>query len=253
MVDIIIIGINSSLGQSVYKCANEQKITVLSGVDNSSVFGEFICPVYNSIDQVRDDADVIVCFDKSALYSVIPYAIKNKCPLVLGDTVLNEEYMQLVLDSSRKIPIFLSTNFSIAVNLIAEFATTTAKQFDFYDVEIIDMQSSNKVDAPSGTAKLLADTIQEARGSKDKIINGRKGQGVRNNNEIAIHSVRGGNIIGSHKILFIGPDETIAFEHVAGSRDLYAKGVLKACEYIYKKPNGLYTMKDYLKDKIKNS
>ena len=107
MVDIIIIGINSSLGQSVYKCANEQKITVLSGVDNSSVFGEFICPVYNSIDQVRDDADVIVCFDKSALYSVIPYAIKNKCPLVLGDTVLNEEYMQLVLDSSRKIPIFL--------------------------------------------------------------------------------------------------------------------------------------------------
>jgi len=251
MIDVLIIGINSSIGQSVYKCAHEQKVNVVSGVDNSR-FGEFSCPVYSSIDEVRDDADVIICFDKNSLYSVIPYAIRNKCPLVLGDFVLNDEYMNLVVESSRKLPIFMSSNFSIAVNLIAEFATTTAKQFGCYDVEILDMQSAEKFDAPSGTAKLLADTIQEAKDNNSKIINGRKGQGKRNENEIAIHSIRGGNLNGAHKVLFIGPDETIAFEHIADSKNLYAKGALKACEFIKNKKAGLYTMKDYLRDKIKN-
>ena len=249
MLDVLIIGINSSIGKSLYKCASEQKINVVCGVDNS-LFGEFSCPVYNSIDQVRDDVDVIICFDTNSLYSVIPYAIRNKCPLVLGDFLLNEEHMQLVLDSSKKLPIFMSSNFSIAANLIADFAVTTAKQFGCYDVEILDISSKNKMESPSGTAKLFADTIQTARDNNDRIINGRKGHGVRQNGEIAIHSIRGGNLTGSHKIMFIGPDETIAFEHIVDSKDLYAKGALKACEFISNKQNGLYSMKDYLKEKL---
>jgi len=250
MIDVLIIGINSSIGQSLYKCAPEQKVNVVCGVDNS-LFGEFSCPVYNSIDQVRDDVDVIICFDNNSLYSVVPYAIRNKCPIVLGDFLLSDEHMQLVVNSSRKIPIFMSSNFSIAANLIIDFAVTTAKQFACYDVEILEMSSNQKQYSPSSTAKLFADTIQTARANNDKIINGRKGLGTRQSGEIAIHSIRGGNLTGSHKILFIGPDETIAFEHVAHSKDLYAKGALKVCDYIKSKTNGLYTMKDYLKDKIK--
>ena len=250
MIDVLILGINSRIGQSVYKCAQESTINVTCGVDKERI-GEFKCPVYDSIDQVKNDVDVIIDFDENSLETVIPFAVKKKCPLVLGDFVFSESAKNMVEEASKQIPIFMSSNFSIAVNLIAKFASETAKQFGCYDVEIIDYQASTKPISPSGTTKLFVETLQEAKGKDCKLAHGRKGQGKRGENEIGVHSVRGGNLIGSHKVMFIGPDETISFEHVPSSRDLYAKGALSASRYILTKPNGLYTMKDYLKDQIK--
>lgn len=250
MIDVLILGINSRIGQSVYKCAETEKINVTCGIDKERI-GEFKCPVYDSIDQVKNDVDVIIDFDENSLESAISYAVKKKCPLVLGDFTFNDQVKQMVEQASKLIPIFMSSNFSIAVNLIAKFASETAKQFGVYDVEILDCQASSKSVSPSGTTKLFAETIQEAKGEICKLAHGRKGQTKRAENEIGVHSVRGGNLVGSHKIMFIGPDETISFEHVPGSRDLYAKGALSASRYILTKPSGLYTMKDYLKDQIK--
>ncbi len=250
MIDVLILGINSRIGQSVYKCAQDAKINVTCGVDKDRI-GEFKCPVYDSIDQVKNDVDVIIDFYDDSLSSVIPFALKNKCPLVLGDFILTEDKRRMVEEASKSIPIFMSSNFSIAVNLIAKFASETAKQFGCYDVEIIDYQASTKPVSPSGTTKLFVETIKDAKGESYKLAHGRKGQGKRGENEIGVHSVRGGNLIGSHKVMFIGTDETISFEHVPNSRDLYAKGALSASRYILTKPAGLYTMKDYLKDKIR--
>ena len=244
MIDALIVGINSRIGQSVYKCAEDAKVNITCGIDVDRI-GEFKCPVYNSLDQVKNDVDVIISFDEKSLSTVIPFALKKNCALVLGDFVLTEKINKLVKEASTSIPIFTSSNFSIAVNLIAKFASETAKQFGCYDVEIIDFQASSKPLSPSGTTKLFVENIKEAKGEEYKLAHGRKGQGKRSEKEIGVHSVRGGNLIGSHKVMFIGPDETICFEHIPSSRDLYAKGALSASRYILTKSAGLYTMKDY--------
>lgn len=250
MIDIIICGINSKNGQSLYKCALESdNVNVTCGIDNETI-GEFQCPVYKEISQVKHDVDVIIDFSEEKDESVIDFAIKSKCALVIGSS-LNDKTKNLLEQASKEIPVFVSSNFSIAVNLLLKFACETAKQFGAYDIEILDISNRNKTYSPSATSELFADNLMQIR-ENAKIVNGRrKGKDIRGENEIGIHSIRGGNLLGSHKIMFIGADETISFEHVAECSDLYGKGALKASQYIVTKNNGYYTMKDYLKDQIK--
>lgn len=250
MIDIIICGINSKNGQSLYKCATESnEVNVVCGVDDETI-GEFKCPVYKDIDQVKHDVDVVIDFSEDKIKTVINFALKHKCAVVLG-TLLTDEIKETVLDASKEIPIFVSSNFSIAVNLLLKFVCETAKQFGAYDVEILDISNRDKTYSPSATSELFADSLIKIK-HNSKVVNGRrKGKDKRNENEIGIHSIRGGNLLGSHKIMFIGADETISFEHVAECSDLYGKGAIKASQYILSKQNGLYQMTDYLKDQIK--
>lgn len=250
MIDIIICGINSKNGQSLYKCAIESKeANVVCGVDNETI-GEFKCPVYKDIDQVKHDVDVVIDFSENKIHSVINFALKHKCAVVLG-ALLTEDIKEFVLNASKELPIFVSSNFSIAVNLLLKFVCETAKQFGAYDVEILDISNRDKTYSPSATSELFADNLIKTK-QNSKIVNGRrKGKDKRSENEIGIHSIRGGNLLGSHKVMFIGADETISFEHVAESSDLYGKGALKVSKYILTKEKGLYEMKDYLKDQIK--
>lgn len=250
MIDVIICGINSKNGQSLYKCALESnEANVVCGVDDETI-GEFKCPVYKDIDQVKHDVDVVIDFSEDKIYSVINFALKHNCALVLGSTMTNE-VKEAVNKASEEIPVFVSSNFSIAVNLLLKFVCETAKQFGTYDIEILDVSNKDKTYSPSATSELFADNLMKIK-PESKVVNGRrKGKDKRNEHEIGIHSIRGGNLLGSHKVMFIGADETISFEHVAESNDLYGKGALKVSKYILTKENGLYEMKDYLKDQIK--
>ena len=222
--------------------------TIVAGVDvNASALSTGF-PVYEKISDFPGKADVIVDFSHhSALPSLIEYAKATKTPIVLATTGHTDEELALIEESVNDIAIFRSGNFSLGINLLITLAKQAAKTLGTdFDVEIIEKHHNKKLDAPSGTALMIADAIASEREESEYVFDRHSERKARESKEIGLHSVRGGTIVGEHEAIFAGENEIVTISHSAASREIFATGALRAAVYLAKKEKGLYNMTDMI-------
>ncbi len=245
---VLLCGCGGAMGHALSHLISEKdNIEVAAGVDKfappSSDF-----PVFETFEKCDVPCDAIIDFSHpSLLSSLLEYAISNNLPIVLSTTGHSEEQKKQIEEATKKIPIFVSANMSLGINLMIELLKQAATFLDGFDIEIIEKHHNKKVDAPSGTALALADGINEALNGKKEYNYGRHGTSAkREQNEIGIHAVRGGTIVGEHQVHFIGQDEIIEIRHTALSKNILAEGAIRASQFLIGKPAGMYNMKDML-------
>lgn len=243
-MNILICGVGGRMGREVAKLA-------LDGVRGAiPVAGYDILPVdtrefptYTDWNAVTEQVDCIIDFSHhTGTEALLAFATEKNLPVVLCTTGHTDEELALIDRAATKIPIFRSANMSLGIALLVELAKMTAKNFPDADIEIIEKHHNRKLDAPSGTALLLANAIKEIR-EKARFVFGRGGQAKREADEIGIHAIRMGNIIGEHEVIVGTDTQTITLKHEAHSRALFAEGALAAAEFLCGKPAGLYDMK----------
>ena len=253
MVRIIMSGCNGHMGQVisglVEKDADAEIVAGIDIVDNR----DNGYPVFTDIDACDVEADVIVDFSVAqAVDGVLAYALKRKMPLVLCTTGLSEKQLEDVKTASAQIPILRSANMSLGVNTVFKLAAAAAKILGEvgYDIEIVEKHHRLKLDAPSGTALALADSINEAMDNRYHYTYDRsQRREMRDDKEIGISAVRGGTIVGEHEVIFAGPDEVIEFKHTAYSKAVFGKGAVEAAKFLAGKPAGRYDMSDVISAK----
>lgn len=250
MTNILLVGACGKMGHAVAEFAgSNDKCQIIAGVDKFGT-GDGKFPVYPDFDAVQEQADVIIDFSNpDALQDLLDYALAKKIPAVICTTGLNPEQLDAIGRAADEIPVFFSANMSLGVNLISELAQTAARILGTdYDIEIIEEHHNQKLDAPSGTALMLADAISQALPEQPAYMYDRsQKREKRSKKEIGIHAVRGGTIVGNHTILFAGLDETIRISHSAGSKKLFAVGAVNAALFLTTQKPGLYAMKDMIK------
>lgn len=252
MVNILLNGINGKMGKTIVNLSsNYDNIQITCGVDNK-ILESCPIPTYTNINDVKEAVDIIIDFSHpKALDSILQYAQKNNLGIVLCTTGHTDEQLKKIKEASLNIPIFMSYNMSIGINVLQTLIkkALTALHTD-YDVEIIEKHHNQKIDSPSGTAIMLMNTIKDSIKDlykEDVFFNhGRHGEKRREKNEIGVHAIRGGNIIGEHEVMFSGNNEIIEIKHTALSRDVFAQGALKAACYLYKKEPNMYNMSSML-------
>jgi len=206
-------------------------------------------PVYKSFAEIQEAADVIIDFSSAEnLKERLDYAKEHKLGIVLASTGFTADDLALVKEYSKTTAIFKTTNLSLGVNLMQALCKAAAEVLgETYDVEIIEKHHNLKKDAPSGTALMLADSVNEVFEGKKDYVNGRDGiVGARKKSEIGIHAVRGGTIVGEHEVIFAGEDEIITISHSARSKKVFAVGAIRAAKFLQGKSAGIYEMKDLL-------
>lgn len=203
-------------------------------------------PIYKNLENIKEDVDVVIDFSHFSLTDEITkWCMKNKKPLVSAVTGISEESENLIKEASNVIPVFRSANFSYGVNVMKKIiALATRLLCEDFDIEVIEAHHNKKADAPSGTAKMLLDTIQKNAQTDYDLVYGRSGQCRRSENEIGVHAIRGGAIAGEHEVMYISDDEIITVHHSAISKRVFASGAVRAAKFIVGKPNGLYDMDD---------
>lgn len=202
-------------------------------------------------DELTDEAgDIIIDFSHySRLDALLDYSKNKKIPLIVATTGYSDEILRKMEETAKEIPVLLSSNMSLGVNLLNDILERIVPVlYGNYDIEVIEKHHNKKVDSPSGTAKTLVETIE--RSCTEEMIEqyGREGNSKREKNEIGIHSLRGGTIVGEHSVLFCGEDEIIEIRHTAMSKKIFAMGALKAARFLVGKEAGLYTMKDIFRN-----
>lgn len=248
MLKILLSGAGGAMGKNVCAAAqNMENCEVVAGVDSKPTSADF--PVYKDFSSVKETADVVIDFSNvSNLESLLSYCVKNKRPAVIATTGFSEKQLDDIKMAARKIPIFKTANFSLGVNVLCALAKRATKMLYGFDIEIIEKHHHNKVDAPSGTALMLAEAVNEAADNTLHYEFDRHSKRAkREKTEIGIHSIRGGSIVGEHDVLFAGEGEVITLSHNAESRSVFAVGALKAAEFIVDCKPGLYNMDDLLK------
>ncbi len=206
-------------------------------------------PVYDSFDKVTENVDVIIDFSSPVgLKERLDYAKANGVGIVLAATGFTESDLELVKEYSAYIPVFKTANLSLGINLMQALVKAAAEVLgENYDVEIIERHHNLKKDAPSGTALMLAESLNECYAEKKKYVNGRAGiVGARTKTEIGIHAVRGGTIVGEHEVMFAGEDEVLTITHSAQSKRVFAVGAIRAAKFLKAKAAGMYEMKHLL-------
>ena len=244
-VKIIVTGVGGRMGRAVCEAAKAHGgFEIVAGVDIAPVQAEF--PVYSGIGEVSAElgADVIIDFSHhSALEGILKYAEAAGCASVICTTGHTEEEKAMMLEFSERTPVFYSRNMSIGINLLLSLVRKAAATLEGFDIEIIEKHHHNKLDAPSGTALMLAEAAADSVPYDAEFVYER--QSVRRKRapeEIGIHAVRGGSIVGEHDVIFAGTDEVITISHSAASREVFAQGALRAALYMKGKGAGMYDM-----------
>jgi 4-hydroxy-tetrahydrodipicolinate reductase len=235
------------MGHVLAKNASEQGFVVVAGVDRvSSNDAPFV--VYDRFESCPQ-ADVIIDFSHpSTLPVLLNYAIKNKIPVVIATTGMSEDDIKKIHLAAQEIPVFFTFNMSLGVNLLAALTTQAAKVLGSnFDIEIVEKHHNKKIDAPSGTAVMLADAVADGLSYTPKYVYERHSvRRRRAPDEIGMHSIRGGTIVGEHSVIFAGEDEVITLSHSAFSKSVFAVGALGAAKFISSRSAGLYSMKELL-------
>jgi|BioPla2DNA2_1021312.scaffolds.fasta_scaffold13240_3 4-hydroxy-tetrahydrodipicolinate reductase len=197
-------------------------------------------------DLVNNDYDVLLDVSHpDMLENIIKLENEVSIPICIATTGYNEEQIKKIEELSKNTPVLLSSNYSLGVNLFNKILETASKVLmDDFDIEIIEMHHNQKVDSPSGTARMFFNTINSIKEYKE--VNGRSGFSKREPNEIGMHSLRGGTVAGVHEVIFAGEDEVFSIKHQATSRKIFAKGMLKGAKWIVNQENGLYDMSNVL-------
>ena len=250
MVRLMISGCNGRMGRVVESiCSADPDFEIVAGIDLLGA-GERDFPVYPSPADVSVPVDVVVDFSSpAALESLLEFGLRRRIPLVLATTGYSTEQLEAITRASSEIPVFRSANMSLGVNVLLELVRAAARALgDGFDVEIVERHHNKKVDAPSGTALMIADAAAEALPySPDYVYDRQSVRQPRGKTEIGISSVRGGGIVGDHEVIFAGRDEVIELRHSAMSREVFASGAVRAARFLaaVKKP-GLYNMSDLI-------
>lgn len=250
MIKILMHGCNGRMGQMISGLVrDEEEMMIAAGVDTyQGVSNEY--PVFGSIDACDDDVDVVIDFSNAAAAdAVMEYCAKRQIPLVFCTTGLSEEQLQKLEDTAKQTAVLKSANMSLGINLLLKLLKDAAKVLApaGYDIEIVEKHHNQKLDAPSGTALALADSINEAMdGSYVYTYDRSQVRRKREKKEIGISAVRGGTIVGEHEVLFAGLDEVIELKHTAYSRSVFGKGAVEAARFLSGKPAGMYDMSDVI-------
>lgn len=221
---------------------------IVAGVDINEKIADY--PIYKSFNRINEKADVIIDFSVPAAFNeMLEYALRTHTAAVVATTGLNDNQIKALKEASKTTPIFFTANMSIGVNLVSALAKQAAKLlYGNFDIEIVEAHHRRKLDAPSGTALMLAKNISEVLENEQNFVFDRsKRRESRHENEIGISAIRGGTIVGEHEIIFAGEDEIIKISHSARSRALFANGAINGAKFIKDKENGLYDMNDLLR------
>ena len=250
MIRMIMHGCNGAMGQVITgMAAQDAEIEIVAGIDINDTRDNGY-PVFPSLKDCTVEADVVVDFASAkAADGLMEYCGEHGLPVVICTTGLSEEQVAKVAETAKKTAVLRSANMSLGVNTLLKLVAEAAKVLASagFDMEIVEKHHNQKVDAPSGTALALADSINEAmdhqyRYTCDRSSERRK----RDAGEIGIQSVRGGSIVGEHEVIFAGQDEVITFTHTAYSKAIFAKGALQAAKFLAGREPGLYTMADVI-------
>lgn len=249
MIKIIMNGCNGKMGKVICNLIdNDPTCEVVAGIDPNQVNSKF--PVFSNIFDCNIDADVLIDFSTAlAVPDVLTYCENKKLPVVVCTTGLDDFSLNKIEVLSKSIPVFKSANMSLGINLIASLLkkASVILNENGFDIEIIEKHHNQKIDSPSGTALLLADSINSSFDNKFNYIYDRSSfRKPRNKNEIGFSVVRGGNIVGEHSVIFAGNDEVIEFSHFAYSKEVFALGAINAAKFLYNKPAGKYDMQSFM-------
>ena len=238
------------MGRAVTEMAEKDPdLTIVAGID---AYGEAYTdyPVYKSLDECTEEADVIVDFSTApAVDTLVAYGVERMIPMIICTTGLSDRQISSIREASKQVAILRSGNMSLGINLLMKLVRDAAKTLspNGFDTEIIEMHHSRKLDAPSGTALMLADSVSKgANEAMTYTFSRSKRREPRDPSEIGISSVRGGTIVGVHDVLFAGQDEIIELKHTANSRAIFAKGAVSAAKFLAQKGPGMYDMSDVI-------
>lgn len=248
-MNILLNGANGRMGNEIISIVrNQEDMNIVCGFDQkASKNGIF--PIYNNIEDIKENVDVIIDFSVPvATFEILKYAKRNGIPTVIATTGFNEYELERIKELSKEVPIFKSSNMSLEINLMVSLVQKVAEVLKESDIEIIETHHNKKIDSPSGTAILLADAINKVfEGEKEYNFERMQKREKRNKNEIGFSSIRGGNIVGEHTVQFFGENETLEITHKSYSRQVFAEGAIKAARFIVSQQIGLYDMQDLVK------
>ena len=248
MIKFMLHGCNGKMGRMITEIVKgDENAVIAAGVDAyTGVPNEY--PVFDSIDKCDVDVDVAIDFSTAkAVDSLLDYCVEKKLPVVLCTTGLSEEQLKKVEEASKETAVLKSANMSLGINLLLKLLKDAARVLApaGYDIEIVERHHNQKLDAPSGTALALADSVNEALDNEYHYVYDRSQvRQKRDKKEIGISAVRGGTIVGNHEVIFAGTDEVIEFTHTAYSRSVFAKGAVEAGKFLAGKAPGMYDMGD---------
>ena len=251
-MNILLVGMYGHMGREVLKLAekNTQNAVVVLGVDPNTDGSDSRCVKSFAEAEARDISavDCIVDFSHhSSADTLIAFAVKHNKPVIVATTGHTPEEAEMIRAAGAQIPVFFSANMSLGIALLVELAKKTAAAMPDAEIEIIEKHHDRKLDAPSGTALMLCNAIQEVRPEAYPVC-GRSGHGKRTPEEIGVHAIRMGNIVGEHEVIIGTPNQTLTLRHEAHDRALFAEGALSAAKFLAGKPAGLYTMADIVKE-----
>ena len=250
MVKIIMHGCNGHMGQVISDIVEKDPdAEIVAGIDIADQ-GKNSYPVFTDIDACQTEADAIIDFSSAkATDKLLEYSAARQIPVVLCSTGLSQEQLAKVEETSRKVAVLKSANMSLGINTLLKLVQDAAKVLAAagFDMEIVEKHHRLKLDAPSGTALALADSINEAMDNQYHYVYDRsQKREKRDDKEIGISAVRGGTIVGEHEIIFAGQDEVIEFKHTAYSKAIFGKGAVEAAKFLAGKPAGRYDMSDVI-------
>ena len=253
MVKVGIVGSTGRMGKHLIENTLEDEALTLSALH---VFDELKTDVpdtvlvTNSMDALLEACDVVIDFSAPvATEALCEAALKNPIPLVVATTGFSEHQQNLLVETSKSMPVLYSSNMSAGIALLKQLVEQVASTLKDFDIEIVEQHHRHKVDAPSGTALTLAEFAAKGRGvDLDKVrVSGRDGQiGARTKDEIAVMALRGGDIVGRHTVGFYNDGEFLELNHTATSRETFSKGAIRAAKWVVDQPAGFYTINDCL-------
>jgi 4-hydroxy-tetrahydrodipicolinate reductase len=248
MLNILLCGCGGRMGAAVAAAAAAAGDRIVAGVDVCPTAATTY-PVFTSLEEFTGHADVMIDFSHhSALAGLLAYATRTGTPLVVCTTGHTEEEMEMMKKASEKVAVFFSRNMSLGINLLISLCRRAAATLGAdFDIEIIEKHHNQKLDAPSGTALMIADALCENE-EHPYVYDRHAVRKKRERGEIGLHAVRGGNIVGEHEVMFCGQNEIVTLSHSAASREVFASGALRAARFMQGKGPGFYNMDDVIGD-----
>jgi 4-hydroxy-tetrahydrodipicolinate reductase len=249
MVKIFLNGCCGRMGKAIANlCYNNPDYKIVAGgdiIENKN----YDFPVYTSLSECTEDFDVIIDFSNAkAVPTILEFALSRKKPFICCTTALSDDTVSAILSASEKIAVFKSANMSLGINMMVELCKQATRiLYPEFDIEIVEAHHNRKLDAPSGTAMMIASAIdQEISDNVEYVYDRHSVNKARSKNEIGISSIRGGNIVGEHSAMFISDEEILTISHSAQTRDVFAKGALTAAKFMAGKEKGYFTMSDVI-------